>query len=613
MPTTDGSSRHWTGIKVSPSLHRVLICVCLLALTGCGSDSDSEQESTAVGESDTQPAQTGGSLAVNVRDQSDVTAKPLAVEFPTFREVHEELGLQFRFDNWRRGRNLMVESTGGGGAWLDFDADGYPDAVFAQGCDPAPDAEPGSLYDTLYRSRDAGSFENVTEQSRLGVESGYGQGVAIADYNNDGFDDIYITNVGSNRLLENLGDGTWIEVTDSASIDSPLWSSSAAWFDWDGDGDLDLFVCNYSDYDVTEPIQCQRDDGSPGVCHPKDVNGVRNCAFVNNGDGTFSESTDSLGLQGNVQDSKSLCVAIADLTGDGRPDVFVGNDTMANFLFVGQKSGQFVEQGVVLGCASSADGTFQATMGIALNDFDHNGQLDFYVTHFEDDYNTLYANQGDAGFADITGQSGLREPTIDYLAFGTVMYDFDQNGFQDLFVANGHIEDLSYVGESIDMRPQLFCFNGTKWSEAPAEAGPYFTSRVTGRSVSAGDFDLDGDLDLLVTHQQQDAAVLRNDSNRGHWLKLRLCGTTSNRNGIGAVVTVAQDETSQVSQIPGGTSYCATQEPVLTFGFGQNAGPVQVDIQWPSGRRQTLTVPKPDKSLTIVEPTDDSAIPLTSL
>ncbi len=526
------------------------------------------------------------------------------IEFPVFTEVHQNLGLQFRYDRWSRGRHLMLETTGGaGGTWLDIDADHYPDAVFAQGCDPMGQTPSPELSDRLFRNVGAVEFQDVTEAARLDSGTGYGQGIAVGDFDNDGFDDIYLTRFGSNRLFKNQGDGTFVDVTEESESDSPFWSTSAAWGDWDRDGDLDLFVCNYVNSDINDPVECRREkDGVVGMCGPEVFDGLPNAAFVNEGDGRFREASLELGLHAGPRVTKSLGVAITDLTGDYWPDIFVANDEAPNNLFTSSDGLSFHDAGSTMGCAFGGRGDTQASMGIALGDFDRNGAQDLCLSHFYNETSTLYANQPGGGFIDASRPTGLRDLTLDLLGWGTVMHDFNLDGHVDLFTANGHVHNNEDLGHPYMMRPQTLSFADGRWQDAGLKAGKYFDRKVIGRGVSAGDYDQDGDLDLLVGHHWDDAALLRNDSERGNWLKLHLIGTHSYRRGLGAEVVLTQSEQRLVAQIPGGTSYCATQEPVLVFGLGSDDAAVTLEIKWPSGRVQNVDVGRPNRVMTIVEP-----------
>ncbi|MDA1041238.1 MAG: VCBS repeat-containing protein, partial [Planctomycetota bacterium] len=369
-----------------------------------------------------------------------------------FVDVADDRGVRHVYLNGEAGRSLMVEAIGGGAGWLDYDRDGQWDLYLVQGGDPAAVDRGDQPTDQLFRNGGSAGFVDVSAAAVL-IAQGYGQGVAIGDYDDDGFDDIYVTNVGRNALYRNLGDGTFLDVTTEAGVGDPRWSSSAAWADLDGDGDLDLYVCNYLDYDPLKPLDCRNAVGEPRICHPRDIDAVPDECFLNQGDGTFRASAVALGLHG--PGNKALGVAVADFTGDGLPDIYVANDTEPNFLFRQRGDGTYDEVALALGCAVDRDGNAQASMGVAAGDYDADGVLDLYVTHFHDDSNTLYRGLGAAGFEDITALVGLHGPTLDRLGFGAVMADFDADSHMELLVANGHIEN--YPGNPLlTMRPQLF-------------------------------------------------------------------------------------------------------------------------------------------------------------
>ncbi|MEK6260409.1 MAG: CRTAC1 family protein [Planctomycetota bacterium] len=515
-----------------------------------------------------------------------------------FEDVASQLGIQHRYDNGAAGQSLMVEATGGGAGWFDFDLDGRLDLYLTQGGNPAKPGSPEQPPDRLFRQVDEGSFRDVADRAGT-AERGYSQGVVMADFDQDGFADIYVTNVGSNVLYRNNGDGTFENVTDAARVADQLWSSSAAWGDLDLDGDLDLYVCNYVDFDPSHPRICRNSKGVPAMCHPNQMQAVPDHCFINLGDGTFHEEARQRGLFGDG--NKGLGVAIADLNNDGLPDVFVANDTTPNFLFVNQGGGQFVESAMLLGCAVSGDGLPQANMGIGLGDYDRNGFLDIYVTHFVNEWNTLYQNLGPRGFHDVSGMTGLVRPPLTKLGFGTVMHDFDRDGLQDLFVANGHIDDHRSEGGEWAMTPQVLSYDGRRWHEVSATAGDFFRHKVIGRGVASGDFDDDGRLDLAVVHQDANAAVLRNVSQGGHWLKVRLVGRTSNRSAIGSHVVVRAGNDSWMQELAGGTSYCASHEPALLFGLGEVSTPVRISIRWPNGHDQELNGISVDRIVRMVE------------
>jgi hypothetical protein len=517
---------------------------------------------------------------------------------PSFEDVAGARRLSHVYANGEAGQSLMVEAIGGGAGWLDFDRDGRWDVYLVQGGDPtAPDrsTQPG---DQLFWNGGRVGFADVSLPAGID-ERAYGQGVAIGDFDDDGFDDIYVTNVGPNTLYRNLGDGTFVDVTAEAGVGDPRWSASAAWSDLEGDGDLDLYVCNYLDYDPRDPVDCRNAAGEPRICHPRDIEAVPDECYVNAGDGTFEASALTLGLHG--PGNKALGVAVADFTGDGLADIYVANDTEPNFLFRRRADGMYDEVGLALGCAVNRDGQAQASMGIAAGDYDGDGVLDLYLTHFYDDSNTLYRGLGAAGFEDVTGRTGLHVPTLDRLGFGVAMADFDFNGRLELLVANGHIENFP-GNPLLPMKPQLFTWGGSRWHDCSDAAGVFFARKQVGRGVALADYDADGDLDALVVHQNTPTALLENRSERGHFLGCAFIGVASNRRGIGCRVTVTAGERRLVQQLCGGTSYASSHQPLLCFGLGDLQEPCDVEVVWPNGTMQRIDDVAVDRVITVQEP-----------
>jgi hypothetical protein len=580
---------------------RELLCAGLAAsiLAGCGlgeTDSPRVTRPEIHSEPSDQPVPT-----IAVVNRASVQTKNRLTTFPRFQEIADELGVRFSFATGAAGQALMVEATGGGAGWLDYDGDGLLDLYFCQGGNPATQTREAEPSDQLYRQVEPGRFVCLTEQ--LGIsERRYSQGVAIGDFDDDGFDDVFVTNVGPDTLLRNQGDGTYQDVTVVAGVSDPLWSTSAAWADLDGDGNLDLYVCNYVDYDPHHPLVCLNSKGKPGTCHPKSMNAVADECYISRGDGTFSADAESRGLFG--VDGKGLGVVIADLNNDGLPDVYVANDTTPNFLFINQGQGRFIESANSLGCAVSGEGLMQASMGVALGDFDHNGWLDLYCTNFTKEGNTLYKNLGPVGFRDVTGLVGLYVPTLTKLGFGTIMTDFNQDGHEDMFISNGHVDDWREQGDDHEMNPLLFSFEGPRFVDCSQTAGEFFTRKMIGRGVALGDFDDDGDWDLAVVHQNSPAAVLRNDSERGNWLKLR-CIATNNRRGVGTRVVLRQGETTLTQELAGGVSYCSAHEAALIFGLGNDSLPVDLEVRWPNGSRQTISNLPVNQKLILRQPAEN--------
>ena len=535
-----------------------------------------------------------------VEEESAQPAKPIGG--PIFAEVAQRAGLAHVYSTGNADLLLMVQPTGGGCGWIDYDGDGFWDLYLNQGGDPSSPRSPAQPSDRLFRNLGDGVFLDVTRSARID-ERDYSQGVAVGDFDNDGFDDIFVTNAGADTLFHNQGDGTFIDVTRQALKQPAAWSSSAAWGDVDRDGDLDLYVCRYVAFDRFHPQQCRTVKGERKMCQPNDVEAIPDEFYLNDGDGTFREVSRERGLFG--PGNKALGVAIADFDNDGWPDIYVANDATPNFLFVNQRDGQFRNSAVLLGCAITWAGTAQASMGIAVGDYDRNGSLDLYLTHYEGEWNTLYRNLGTRGFFDVTAVAGGVEPTLPMVGFGAVMEDFDQDGNVDLIVANGHLDDPGHLGIQLAMKPQLFTFLGPKLFECSERGGDFFSQKFIGRGLSTADYDRDGDLDVVVVNQNAPTALLQNNSVRGHWLKLNFVGRRSNRRGIGTRVTLRICNDVFMYELSGGTSYCVSHEPTLVFGLGDRAERCGLEIHWPSGIRQAIDDVAVDQELRITEPLDE--------
>ena len=533
------------------------------------------------------------------------------VAFPKFEDAARTLGIDYAYDNGASPKALMVESTGGGCGWIDFDQDGWLDLYLPQGGQPDAVDEVVRPTDRLYRQR-SGKFADCSAQSGI-RELRYSQGVTVGDFDNDGFDDIFVANVGTSRLWQNQGDGTFVDATHLLAGLKSIWCSTPAWGDIDKDGDLDLYVCCYADYDPYHPKQCLDKQGIASVCHPRNVDPVADQFFMNLDESRIVESSQAQGLFG--PGNRGLGVVIADLNGDNWPDIYVANDTTANFYFVNERPSQshFHESALLLGGGYAATGEAQASMGVAFADYDSNGYPDLCLSHFTGEHNTLYQNSGPNGLADVSAIVGLRELSLPKLGFGIVMADFNGDEHTDMFIANGHIDPRYADGEGYRMKPQLLSFDGNRWQDAGDAVGIYFRESLVGRGVATADYDRDGDMDLCVVHQNSPLSILRNESNVGRVLSIRPIGRQSNRNGLGAKVQLEYDGKQRKLELAGGTSYAASHEHAVWFGLGGWRGPVHVTINWPSGQSDQFDVSSESNRVTVLEGLGQVALPLPAL
>jgi enediyne biosynthesis protein E4 len=518
-----------------------------------------------------------------------LTAQTGAPSSPGFRftDVTSQAGIQFEHNSGAFGGKFLPETLGSGCAFLDYDRDGWQDILLINGTDwPGHKKRRTTL--RLYHNNGNGTFTDVTSRAGLDVEM-YGMGVAVGDYNNDGFPDILISCVGQNRLFRNTGKSKFVDVTNPSGLGKREgFSTSALWFDYDRDGLLDLFVCNYVKWSPERDVFCSLDGKHKSYCTPEAYRGATCWLFHNRGDGTFEDVTAASGIFDSS--SKSLGVALFDNNHDGWPDLLVANDTQPNKLYRNQHNGTFKDVAVEAGLAFSSEGKARAGMGVDVADFDNSGTLGVAITNFDNEMIGLYRLSGKT-FEDIGPQSGMGIASKNSLGFGCAFLDVNLDGWLDFAVANGHIDETvrnirGNVGYA--QPPQLF-LNGGKamFREVAAEVGAEFDQPKVGRGLAYADFDRDGDLDLLLTTNNGPAYLYRNDQligNRG--IRFRLVGTKSNRDGIGAMVRIFCGGLTQSRLVRGGSSYLSQSELPVTFGVEKRDRIERVVIDWPSGRTE---------------------------
>ncbi len=509
-----------------------------------------------------------------------------------FTDVTESAGIHFHHNSGAYGGKLLPETLGSGCAFLDYDADGWQDILLVNGMDWQGHKKQRSTLQ-LYRNNRDGTFTDVTRRAGLDVEM-YGMGVAVGDFNNDGFPDILITCVGQNRLFKNTGKGTFVDVTQTSGLGGRLgFSTSALWFDYDRDGRLDLFVCNYTKWSPEHDVFCSLDGKHKSYCTPEAYQGKTCWLFHNRGNGTFEEVTAASGVFDSS--SKSLGVALLDHDQDGWPDLLVANDTQPNKLYRNQRNGTFKDVGVEAGIAFSNEGKARAGMGVDIGDFENSGAAGIAMTNFDNEMIGLYRSVGKGAFEDIAMQTGVGLPSKTTLGFGCAFLDADLDGFLDLVVANGHIDDtvrnirgnLGYA-----QPPQLFLNlssnNGKRmFRDVANDLGDGFRSPKVGRGLAYGDFDRDGDLDILMTTNNGPAYLYRNDQLAGNRsIRFHLTGTQSNRDAIGASARIEHGGLTQSRLVKGGSSYLSQSELPVTFGVGKLDKIARVVIQWPNSRTE---------------------------
>jgi len=542
---------------------------------------------------------------------------------PIFTEVADQVGLDFKHYNGMTGQYYLPEIMGSGAALLDYDNDGDLDVFIIQGSVIDPKNKPG---ETLIPWRGVGpprarlfrndlviagdgsrtlKFTDVTEKSGI-VATGYGMGVAVGDINNDGWPDLYVCNLGSNQMFLNNRDGTFSDVTQKTHTDDARWSTSAAFFDYDRDGWLDLIVINYVDFSIDNSPTCYANTSARDYCGPRAFRPVGNRLFHNKGDGTFEDVTVASGI--NKEFGRGLGVITVDFNGDGWIDFYVANDGDPNQLWINQHDGTFKNEALLAGAAVNRDGQAEAGMGVDAGDFDGNGTEDIFVTHLMEETNTLYANLGNGFFEDRTREAGLARQSARFTGFGTLWFDYDNDGWLDLLITNGAVrmlEDLAHKNSDPLAQPnQLFRNNGKGgFVDMSAEGGEAFNRIAVGRGAAFGDIDNDGDTDVLISNNNGRASLFLNQvGNKNHWIGLRLVGEKLNRDMLGARVEIriTKDKTLwRRARTDGG--YCSAQDPRVLAGLGNSSRVEVVRIYWPSGKIEEWKDPPIDRYITLKE------------
>jgi enediyne biosynthesis protein E4 len=514
----------------------------------------------------------------------------------TFQDVSAKAGIHFIHNNGAFGKKFLPETVGPGVAFIDYDNDGWPDIFLVNGSDWPGHGQKHTTPKLYHNNRD-GTFTDVTHKAGLDVEM-YGIGVAVGDYDNDGYDDLFVTAYGQSHLFHNNGNGTFTDVTQKAGLGGVNeFSTSAAWVDYDKDGKLDLVVGNYVQWTPETDLYCTMDGKSKSYCTPESYKGTSVRLWHNNGNGTFSDVTQKAGL--GEPTSKTLGVAVLDYNNDGWPDLLFSNDTQPNKLYHNNANGTFTEKAVLAGVAFSEDGVARAGMGVDTGDYDRSGNTSLLISNFSNQMLSLYHNEGKGLFVDEAPRSEVGRASLLTLGFGCFFFDYDLDGWPDILVTNGHIDpDIQKVQVNVRYAepPHLFRNLGKgKFAEVTKSAGPEFAAARVGRSAAYADVFNDGRLDVLLSTNGGAAHLFRNvaagaaKEKPNHSVRFKLIGTKSNRDGIGAVVRVTSSDGTQTQMLKSGSSYLAANELVLTFGLGQLTKADAVEIRWPSGQLDRLS------------------------
>jgi len=520
-----------------------------------------------------------------------------------FSDITAQAGIHFTHNNGAFGKKWLPETMGPGCAFIDYDNDGYPDIILINGADFPGHPHAGATTLKLYHNNHDGTFTDVTRRAGLAIPM-FGFGVAVGDYDNDGFDDIFVSALGQSHLFHNNGNGTFTDVTKLAGMWGPSeFSTSAAWVDYDRDGKLDLVVANYVQWTEQGDLYCTLDGAHKSYCTPESYKSTSVRLWHNLGNGKFEDATQAAGLGDPT--SKSLGIAILDTNGDGWPDILIANDTQPNKLYLNRKNGTFEERGVPAGIGFGEDGVARAGMGVDAVDYDRSGRPSVLISNFANQMVSLYHNEGNGLFVDEAPQSEVGRATLVTLGFGCFFFDYDNDGWPDIFVADGHIEDqVEKVQKRVSYAepPHLFRnMGGGKFTEVTEKMGKSFASPKVARAAAYGDIDNDGFLDVLLTTNAGPAYLFHNEGGTNHSLRIKLVGTKSNRDGIGAVVRVNAGSDKQWKMVHSGSSYLAQSELVLTFGLGAQIKADNIEIQWPSGQVDKLSNVNAGQTVTVEE------------
>src|SRR5882724_1380517 len=578
---------------------RVTFCLFMAAivlLSGC-----KETPATAAQGNANEPATAEQAGSPSPTPTPDLPRPSGPIEFT---DVTAQAGIHFKHNSGAFGKKYLPETLGEGCAFLDYDNDGWQDILFVNSMD-WPEHKTAKSFLALYHNNQDGTFTDVTRQAGLAVEM-YGIGVAVADYDNDGNEDIYITCVGPNHLFRNLGGGRFTDVTVRAGVGDPGFSTNAVWFDYDNDGKLDLFVANYVDWSVEKDQFCSLDGKNKSYCTPQSYKGQSSTLYHNKGNGSFENVTQRAGLVDPT--SKSLGVALLDYNNDGWMDLFVANDTEPNKLYKNNGNGTFTDEAVAAGVAFSEAGTARAGMGVDAGDYEGSGRQGIVLGNFTNESMALYRNDGTGLFTDEAPNSGIGKMSAQSLTFAVFFFDYDLDGMLDVFAANGHVsDDISVVQPNVKYAqpPHLFHNKGKKkFEEMTGKLGRALQRAIVGRGAAYGDFDNDGDLDLLITSNNGPARLLRNENaNQNDLVRVKTVGTRSNRDGIGAKVTLKTAKSKLFNMVKTGSSYCSQSELPIVFGLGapEEGRTLSLEITWPGGQKDSISDVKPNQSITVQE------------